>query len=221
MSLFEELTVYHDSEERSAALNMALDEALLESACSSAIRFYRWGRAALSFGYFGSFADVAKEEAHRDLVRRWTGGGIVLHGKDLTYALVIPASDHAVVRSPASVYSEVHAAIRDVLRQNGTRAALLEIAMPKISEACFANPVPADVLVHGKKVAGAAQRRTGKGLLQQGSIQHSDLSDDFGKKVAWILSARVKEEELTPDLVFRAREIARQKYETRGWLERR
>src|SRR6266851_982626 len=151
MSLFEELTVYHDSEERSAALNMALDEALLESTCSSAIRFYRWGHAALSFGYFGRFAEVAKEEPGRELVRRWTGGGIVLHGDDLTYALVIPASDNAFAYSPAPVYSEVHSAIRDVLRQNGTRAALSETATSKISETCFANPVRADVLVHGKK----------------------------------------------------------------------
>jgi len=36
---------------------------------------------------------------------------------------------------------------------------------------CFANPVPADVMMDGRKIAGAAQRRARRGLLQQGSIQ--------------------------------------------------
>ena len=100
-------------------------------------------------------------------------------------------------------------------------SALSETATSKISETCFANPVRADVLVHGKKVAGAAQRRTRKGLLQQGSIQYPDLPADFGKEVARMLSGRVKEDQLTSDLLDRAREIARKKYETREWLERR
>lgn len=222
MSLFEGLSVYHDNEDRSAALNMAIDEALFESVSSTpALRFYRWGHVALSFGYFGRFADVAKEEPRCELVRRWTGGGVVLHEKDLTYALVIPASNDTSGYSATRIYSEVHAAIRDVFEQNGMSAGLSERAMPKISEACFANPVRADVLVGGKKVAGAAQRRTRRGLLQQGSIQHLHLPDDFGQGVARTLSSRVKEHELNPDLLTRAREIARQKYETRGWLQRR
>ena len=78
-------------------MNMAIDEALLESATIPTIRFYRWNSPALSFGYFGTFSDVAIYAAERDLVRRWTGGGIVLHGDDLTYSIIIPASDPAFV----------------------------------------------------------------------------------------------------------------------------
>ena len=74
-------------------MNMAIDEALLETAVVPSIRFYRWHSPALSFGYFGKFSDVAIYAAERDLVRRWTGGGIVFHGDDLTYSIVIPASD--------------------------------------------------------------------------------------------------------------------------------
>ena len=82
--LFQRLRICNDICPHSAAMNMAIDEALLETAVVPTIRFYRWGSPALSFGYFGKFSDVAIYAAERDLVRRWTGGGIVFHGDDLT-----------------------------------------------------------------------------------------------------------------------------------------
>ena len=68
--LFAHLTIYHDERPHSAATNMAIDEALLETAVGPTIRFYRWRAPALSFGYFGKFSDVAIYAAERDLVRR-------------------------------------------------------------------------------------------------------------------------------------------------------
>src|SRR6476660_2781306 len=98
-SLFATLHVYHDDSSHSAAMNMAIDEALLESAAVPSIRFYGWQFPALSFGYFGRFFDVASYACERDLVRRWTGGGIVFHGDDLTYSIVLPSSDAAFLES--------------------------------------------------------------------------------------------------------------------------
>src|SRR6059036_2008360 len=92
MSMFAALNVYHDGAAHSAAMNMAIDEALLEHATAPSIRFYRWHSPALSFGYFGRFADVKSYTRESDLVRRWTGGGIVFHGDDLTYSIVIPVN---------------------------------------------------------------------------------------------------------------------------------
>src|SRR5437867_4217598 len=89
--LFTALDVCHDLAAHSAAMNMAIDETLLKSVAVPSIRFYRWQSPALSFGYFGRFADVAIYAGERDLVRRWTGGGIVFHGDDLTYSIVTPA----------------------------------------------------------------------------------------------------------------------------------
>src|SRR5262249_22660809 len=79
--LFAELDVYNDVAPHSASMNMAIYEALLESATVPSIRFYRWQSPAASFGYFGKFSDVAIYASERDLIRRWTGGGIVFHGK--------------------------------------------------------------------------------------------------------------------------------------------
>ena len=108
-ALFADLTVCYDENPLSAAMNMAIDEALLEWATIPTIRFYRWNSPALSFGYFGTFSDVAIHAAERDLVRRWTGGGIVLHGDDLTYSVMIPASDPAFSESSIWIYEKIHA----------------------------------------------------------------------------------------------------------------
>ena len=56
---------------------------------------------------------------------------------------------------------------------------------------CFANPVRADVLSNGRKIAGAAQRRTRRGLLQQGSIQGVDLATKFADQFASELCSSV------------------------------
>ena len=73
MSIFAELEVCKGAGPRSAAMNMAIDEALLQTAELPSIRFYRWNSPSLSFGYFGRFSNVARYAAERDLVRRWTG----------------------------------------------------------------------------------------------------------------------------------------------------
>ena len=219
MSIFAALDVYHDKSSRSAAMNMAIDEALLEFAPKPSIRFYQWDHPALSFGYFGRFADIENEP--RDLVRRWTGGGIVLHGEDLTYSLVIPSSDPSFSESSISIYEKVHKALGAGLVASGQQAELASIAGSKISESCFANPVRADVLSNGRKVAGAAQRRARHGLLQQGSIQNVDFGNGFADLFARQLCAQCRPVQLSKDLLARAQQIAKLKYASEAWLRRR
>jgi len=210
MSIFAALAVYHDDASRTAAMNMAIDEALFESAKVPSLRFYRWDHPALSFGYFGKYADASSYKPARDLVRRWTGGGIVLHGDDLTYSIVIPACDDAFANSSMSIYENIHNAISRALSKSGKRAELAAAGMPKVSEGCFANPVRADVLVNGQKVAGAAQRKTRAGLLQQGSIQYVDLARDFEEQFAQELSNEPGVNHLPQTILDRAAEIASQ-----------
>src|SRR5438477_8509597 len=113
--LFAALDIYYNDDEHSAAMNMAIDEALLDSVAVPSIRFYRWQSPALSFGYFGKFADVAEYATERDLVRRWTGGGIVFHGEDLTYSIVIPVSDQIFAESSMSLYEKIHRTLLNAL----------------------------------------------------------------------------------------------------------
>ena len=219
--VFASLDVYDDIRSRSAALNMALDEALLEMAEIPSIRFYKWDHPALSFGYFGRFADVDEHRHQRDVVRRWTGGGIVFHGDDLTYSIVIPAAEPAFAESSMTIYEKIHNAIRAALVANGQSAELAANGAPKISDSCFANPVRADVLSNGRKIAGAAQRRTRRGLLQQGSVQDVDLTNEFGNQFASELCSNCYHKTLDERLIARAHEIAEQKYGAASWLQRR
>ena len=231
--MFAALDVYHDAAAHSAAMNMAIDEALLDYATVPSIRFYRWHSPALSFGYFGKFAHVACYADERDLVRRWTGGGIVFHGDDLTYSIVIPANDKAFSESSMAIYEKVHRALCDALEGNGKRAVVaggsdpggaadaIRTAFSAGGYNCFSNPVRADVMIDGRKIAGAAQRRTRRGLLQQGSIQGIDLENGLSERFAVELSNNCQPQSLPKAVRCRAREIAAQKYGAEAWLRKR
>jgi lipoate-protein ligase A len=231
--LFAHLTIYLEERPHSAAMNMAIDEALLETTVVPTIRFYRWHSPALSFGYFGKFSDVAIYAAERDLVRRWTGGGIVFHGADLTYSIVIPASDPVFDESSIAIYEKIHRSLADALNGVGERAVVAGgvdpggIALSKHAAVsasgynCFANPVRADVMLNDRKIAGAAQRRTRRGLLQQGSIQGVTMKTDLAEKFARALSTNCSGFEINEEVFRRARELAQQKYGTDSWLRRR
>jgi lipoate-protein ligase A len=248
--LFADLTIYQDESPHSAAMNMAIDEALLETAVVPTIRFYRWRSPALSFGYFGKFSDVAIYAAERDLVRRWTGGGLVFHGDDLTYSIVIPENDPVFDESSIVIYEKIHRGLCGALAADGQDAELasvaalcerrksrkgdlqiaqrrtgdrrfLETAIKNRGYNCFANPVRADVMMDGRKIAGAAQRRTRRGLLQQGSIQGITMKTDLAQKFAQALSANCSEFKITKAILKQAQEVAQQKYGTESWLRKR
>jgi lipoate-protein ligase A len=200
-------------------MNMAVDEALLLTANKPVLRFYNWRQPSVSFGYFGRSSEVVAESPRREIVRRWTGGGIVLHGDDLTYSIILPRQHTPALPSPRATYVEIHNAIREALSVQ-MEVALADKDAPKVSDACFANAVTADVLLRGQKIAGAAQRRTRAGLLHQGSIQ-TELPQDFPATFATLLCERFEVVPMSADVLSRARMIADEKYGTDEWLHRR
>src|SRR6516225_9123517 len=97
------------------ALNIALDEALLEAAVrlnGPILRFYGWTEPAASFGYFQHYSDVERLTLLRPLVRRPTGGGIVPHDRDWTYSAVFPPSHPWYGFSAVQSYRQIHEWIR-------------------------------------------------------------------------------------------------------------
>src|SRR5687767_13677741 len=78
----------------SGAWNMAVDEALLASAAAgvATLRFYTWSQPTLSLGYFQHAHQRDAHAASRScpLVRRASGGGAILHDRELTYSLAVP-----------------------------------------------------------------------------------------------------------------------------------
>jgi lipoyl(octanoyl) transferase len=231
--LFATLGVYKGAARHPAAMNMAIDEALLESSTVPSIRFYGWQSRALSFGYFGRFSDVAIYADERDLVRRWTGGGIVFHGDDLTYSIMIPANDPIFFESSMATYEKIHRALANALDEIGEPAVVAgdvdpgritrwkRAAVNASGYNCFATPVRADVMIDGRKIAGAAQRRTRHGLLQQGSIQGVVIANDLAEQFARNLSANRCRLEIDEKILKRAQELAQQKYGSDAWLHKR
>jgi lipoyl(octanoyl) transferase len=159
--------------------NMALDEALLESAPDlgcPVLRFYGWTEAAASFGYSQKWAEVERLTALRPLVRRPTGGGLVPHDNDWTYSLIFPP-EHAWYRfRAAESYKRVHEWLRDAFSRMNVPTTLSPQRQKEIPGQCFVGAEKDDLLWHGRKIAGAAQRRTRSGLLIQGSVQPPPIS---------------------------------------------
>jgi lipoate-protein ligase A len=165
---------------------------------------------------------VAQEIAgDRATVRRWTGGGVVSHGEDLTYSIMIGSMDAAFALPSKMIYHRVHSAVSQALRKIGIEADIIEKQSAKISEACFANPVASDVIANGRKIAGAAHRKSGSGLLHQGSIQSPNLDERFRKVFAALLSSQITVAKTEEAVLDAAEELAANKYATTAWLHRR
>jgi len=239
--LFEKIVEIIDPHPHDAALNMAVDEALLQTASAPLLRVYRWSRPAISFGYFGSFAAAAQAWPGREMVRRWTGGGEVAHGEDVTYTLVVPQGTPFLEHSARDSYRLIHERIAGYLSRAGRAVG---VAAPssgelsassgkdsvsngkasqssgKVSAACFENPVAFDLLADGMKVAGAAQRRGQRGLLHQGSIRVPGMAPGFSEGLAGVFAPEVAARELSAGELETAQVLAAQKYATDAWLRK-
>ncbi len=214
-----------------AAFNMALDEALLEAMPrlqKPVLRFYGWTERAASFGYFQKFSEVERATALRPLVRRPTGGGIVPHDADWTYSLAVPPEHGWYALKAVESYRRMHDWIRAALARLNVTTELAAGCRRAEAGQCFAGYEKFDVLWHGRKIAGAAQRRTRSGLLVQGSVQPPPGSP---ARSAWeraMCDVAEREERaewvrFEPDalVLARAEELARRKYSQPGYNEKR
>lgn len=228
-----------------AAENMATDFLLLRRAPGAPclrLRHYDWHRPAWTFGYTQQAAFVRAQlpaGAGLELMRRPTGGGVVDHRHDWTYALVLPRG-HALEAEPAPrSYRAVHAAVRDALGHQGVPAVLEEEAPDDagagvVPGVCFTRAEISDVVDPGsrRKLAGAAQKRTREGLLFQGSIDRTALGpggaafdwerfyDDFTAALGRVLAA-TPGPHAWPELNDEELAALAEQYATPDWLELR
>ena len=153
---------------------MAVDQVLLESAPRlgrPVLRLYAWTEAAATFGYFQRFSEVERVTPLRPLVRRPTGGGVVPHAADWTYSLIFPPTAAWYEIKALESYQRLHLWIQAAFERIGLQTVLSASSPKGPPGQCFVGSVRFDLLWHGQKIAGAAQRRTRQGLLIQGSIQ--------------------------------------------------
>lgn len=160
------------------AFNMALDEALLEATerlGRPVLRLYGWREPAASFGYFQKFAAVAQATLLRPLIRRPTGGGLVPHDADWTYSLAFPVGHEWHSLRAEESYHRAHLWIQAAFTRLGVETELASCCQKSAPGQCFVGYEKHDLLWHGRKIAGAAQRRNKLGLLIQGSVQPPPL----------------------------------------------
>jgi len=213
------------------ALNMAWDEALLHSMRRlrrPVIRFYNWTGPAASFGYFQRYTEVECLTSLRPLVRRPTGGGLVPHDADWTYSMAFPPGDAWYSLDAVESYQRVHQWIQAAFSRIGVATEIATVPHKAGPGQCFQGHEQFDLLWHGRKIAGAAQRRTRDGLLIQGSVQPAVLSADqadWHKAMcaAARMNYRVALEEFAPDDPLRnqAEELARRKYSQAAYNRKR
>lgn len=160
------------------AWNMAVDDYLLQWTSETGRccwRFYQWKEPTLSLGYFQQYGEREAHAASRDcpVVRRASGGGAILHDRELTYSMTVPLT-HPLGRRRQWTYETVHRTLIDVLAEWGIEARLHgDEAGPEAKSGeflCFRRRSPGDIVLAGVKIVGSAQRRAADAVLQHGSI---------------------------------------------------
>ena len=171
------------------ASNMALDEALLESASARrqppTLRLYRWQPACLSLGHaqpIGQADGARLTQMGWDLVRRATGGRAILHVDELTYSITAPI-DHAL--AAGGVLGSYRMLSQGLLAGLGRLGIQADTAPEQsLGEAdrsnpvCFEVPSAHEITAGGRKLIGSAQLRRVSGVLQHGSLP---LQGDLGR----------------------------------------
>lgn len=162
---------------------MALDEALFNWSAGegrAVARFYHWDAPAVTAGYFHRSPTTAGDPSAPVPTRRFTGGGLVEHGEDLTFLLAFPAGSAAARANGTSRYRWIHEALADSLSGRGFPVALVPGEATALTGPCFTNPVAWDLLdpVTRIKIGGGAQRRSRGAVIHQGSIRLPELFRD-------------------------------------------
>jgi lipoate-protein ligase A len=214
-----------------AAFNMALDEALLENVSrlgKPVLRFYGWTEPAATFGYFQKFSEVERATHLRPLIRRPTGGGIVPHDSDWTYSFVVPPNHEWYSLKAMESYRRIHEWIQNAFTKLKIETELAPSCKKSLPGQCFAGHEKFDLLWHGKKIAGAAQRRNKLGLLIQGSVQPPPISltrTDWENAMRGLAQTdwKIKWSEFSRDAVLqeRANGLSLQKYSQNSYNRKR
>ena len=167
------------------------------------VHFYRWHQLELSLGCFSDEShwlhplcpSVFKKTR---IARRPTGGGVMVHGRDLCFSLFIPKCHRFYNKDSSQLYVFWHQRLvhllNTFLKQHhvalfGKKSAVAKVTLvdkeccsPELSGAlstkrhhqqgaCFAKLSQYDAVINGKKILGSAIRRSRYGIMHQFCLQ--------------------------------------------------
>jgi lipoate-protein ligase A len=173
----------------SGAANMAADLAALDAARRTGdaiVRTYGWRVPTVSFGRHqrarGVYDAALIAADGYDVVRRPTGGRAILHAREFTYAIAMPAAG-----SLRDSHRTLTALVADALGRLGVPTALAPRAGRAVAlgaAPCFDRPAEGELVVDGRKLVGSAQVQVEGALLQHGSVL---LDDDQARLARYLL----------------------------------
>ena len=219
--MFEELDLMQPGESFDGAMQMALDEVLLRRVTRPLLRIYQWDAPCITFGYFQKISDVRRLHPDLPAVRRWTGGGIVQHGKDMTFSLMVPKQVAAASLPPSLFYKMLHHLIAKKVAHITHAEIIIAVESHTLTgDSCFKAPVLDDLILHGGKILGGAMRRSGGALLYQGSLQLPERSVT-PEMLASAMSRVVTSYPAGDDIKIHAETLTASRYALKSWNERR
>ena len=179
----DEFKLIIDKEHLSAKANMDVDKELFYSfkdGDKPILRIYNW-EASFTYGVSQKQEELGFEYG-KSSAKRITGGGILLHGHDISYCIVTPVNSvkNASVKKS---YEELCKFILDFYKSLGLKPSFAkdieEIELCK-SSFCQVGFEPYDIVIKGKKIGGNAQKRSRHTILQHGSIPFKTISHPKG-----------------------------------------
>lgn len=188
----QEVNLILSLEPQSAKDNMKIDKQLFDTFDEDSIpifRLYAWEKDSCTIGIsqdFSQIEDLKKYKNH--YAKRMTGGGILFHGEDISYSLILPKyyMDRLNVKKS---YEKICSFLLEFYKDLG-----LDIKYAKDDEHivlskstyCQVGFEPYDIVCKGKKLGGNAQRRTKEVIFQHGSLplKVADLDIDLTIKDA-------------------------------------
>ena len=158
---------------------MAVDDYMFQSLGeepTTYLRFYLWNKPTVSIGYSQKAEKVVDLDFCRkrgiEIVRRITGGKLVLHHKEVTYTVCSSDTDIFSQKLMDSYKLISEALNRGLQRMEIESQLAKETPSEYVRGAlpCFSHPARNEIEVDGKKIIGSAQKRKGKKFIQHGSI---------------------------------------------------
>lgn len=162
-------------------------------------RLYRWKPYCISLGANQDYDVIdytMTEKDDIDVVKRPTGGRAILHSEEVTYSVSLILGKDS---TPHTVYREINNALQKGLEIYDPllAAAKLESRQPDFGAiyksgggiACFSTAAKNELKVSNRKIVGSAQRKSGRKILQHGSV----LCGSYHKKITDYLLLRNEE----------------------------
>lgn len=218
---------------------MALDEIFFREAIEASrrgkevtpiLRFYYASEPWISVGYayagWKQFREHGTFPAPGDLVssgypicRRMTGGGVVLHGRDLMFTIIASKDLHESFKSVRLSYLKIHELLKSALENLDLKPRFYRCdeALPKGKE-CFRFPIATDLALGRRKIAGGGQKRSLGILLHQESvqldrnIQSGPVMSAFKEEIQKFFQQPLQPADLEPEVLEQAGTLGKKKY---------